>query len=58
MDTAAGSENVGENLQESDQRLEWERRRRRVRHTQDVGLAVLALGVLVLVYLALTYAPS
>ena len=58
MDTGAGSEQFAENLEASDQRLEWERRRRRVRRTQDIGLAVLALGVLVLVYLALTYAPG
>ena len=38
-----------------DTRIEWERRRRRVRRTQDIGLALLALGVLLLAYLALTY---
>jgi len=43
---------------QDDRRLDWERRRRRVRRTQDIGLALLALGVLVLVYLALTYAPT
>jgi hypothetical protein len=34
-------------------RLEWERRQRRLRRAQDAGLAVLTLGVLLLVYVAL-----
>jgi hypothetical protein len=40
-----------------EQRAAWERRRRRLRRAQDLGLALLALGVLVLAYLALTYVP-
>lgn len=40
------------------QRAAWERRRRRSRRLQDLGLALLALGVLVLAYVALTYSPS
>jgi len=35
-----------------------ERRQRQLRRAQDVGLALLALGVLVLAYLALTYSPT
>jgi lipopolysaccharide/colanic/teichoic acid biosynthesis glycosyltransferase len=34
-------------------REEWQRRQRGVRRVQDVGLALLALGVLVLVFVAL-----
>lgn len=34
-------------------RLEWERRQRRLRRTQDFGLLLLTLGVLVLAYAAL-----
>ena len=34
-------------------REEWERRRRRLRTAQNVGLAVLAIGVLLLAYVAL-----
>ena len=51
VDTVSG-------MGQDDKRIEWERRRRRVRRTQDIGLGLLALGVLVLAYLALTYAPS
>lgn len=58
MDIAAGSEQHGTHPDEHAKHVEWERRRRRVRRTQDMGLAVLALGVLVLAYLALTYAPT
>jgi hypothetical protein len=35
------------------QRQEWQRRQRRLRRTQDVGLLLLTVGVLVLVYVAL-----
>jgi lipopolysaccharide/colanic/teichoic acid biosynthesis glycosyltransferase len=34
-------------------RREWQRRQRGLRRAQDIGLALLALGVLVLVYVAL-----
>jgi hypothetical protein len=34
-------------------RQEWQRRQRGLRRVQDVGLALLALGVLVLVFVAL-----
>ena len=34
-------------------RAKWERQQRRVRRTRDLGLAVLALGVVVLAYAAL-----
>lgn len=37
------------------QREEWERRRRRYQRLQDLGLMSLGLGVLVLVFIALTY---
>lgn len=52
MDTGAAGED------RNDKQLEWERRRRRARRVQDLGLALLALGVLVLAYLALTYSPA
>lgn len=35
------------------QRAAWERRQKKLRRAQDVGLLVLTLGVLVLVYVAL-----
>ncbi len=38
-------------------RQEWEKRQRRMRRLQDLGLLLLALGVLVLAYIALTYRP-
>ena len=34
-------------------RVEWERRQKRLRRAQDIGLVVLALGVLLLAYVAL-----
>ena len=34
-------------------RAEWERRQKRLRRAQDVGLVILTLGVLVLAYVAL-----
>jgi hypothetical protein len=34
-------------------RAEWERRQRRLRRAQDIGLVVLTLGVLLLAYVAL-----
>lgn len=34
-------------------RAEWERRQKRLRRAQDVGLLLLTLGVLVLAYVAL-----
>ncbi|MBW3648186.1 MAG: hypothetical protein M4D85_02420 [Actinomycetota bacterium] len=34
-------------------RAAWQRQQRRVRRSRDLGLLVLALGVLVLVYVAL-----
>jgi len=34
-------------------RAAWERQQRRVRRSRDLGLLVLALGVLVLIYVAL-----
>lgn len=39
-------------------RLEWERRRRRLKTMQNIGLFVLALGVLLLAYVALTAEPG
>jgi hypothetical protein len=36
-----------------ERRTEWQRRQRGLRRAQDIGLALLALGVLVLVYVAL-----
>ena len=41
-----------------ERRIAAEQRRRQLRRAQDVGLALLALGVLVLAYLALTYSPT
>ncbi len=34
-------------------RTEWERRQRRLRRAQDIGLLILTVGVLVLAYAAL-----
>jgi len=34
-------------------RAEWERRQRKLRRAQDIGLVVLTLGVLLLAYVAL-----
>lgn len=45
-------------LGRDDRHLAAEERRRQLRRRQDAGLALLALGVLVLAYLALTYSPS
>lgn len=39
------------------QRQEWERRQRRLRRLQDLGLLLLGIGVLVLAFIALTYRP-
>jgi hypothetical protein len=34
-------------------RAEWERRQKRLRRAQDIGLVILTLGVLLLAYVAL-----
>lgn len=39
-------------------REEWERRQKRMRRLQDLGLLLLGIGVLVLAYIALTYRPT
>ena len=39
-------------------RVEWERQQRRVKRSRDLGLLLLALGVLVLVYVALLASGS
>jgi lipopolysaccharide/colanic/teichoic acid biosynthesis glycosyltransferase len=38
------------------ERLQWQRRQRGLRLAQDIGLALLALGVFVLVYVAIAVA--
>ena len=53
--TAVESDSVGSR---DERRIAAEQRRRQLRRAQDVGLALLALGVLVLAYLALTYSPT
>ena len=47
-----------ERTSSSDRHAAAEKRRKQLRRMQDAGLVLLALGVLVLAYLALTYSPA
>lgn len=40
-----------------EQRARWDRRQKRLRRLQDLGLVLLGIGVLVLAFIALTYRP-
>lgn len=42
-----------DDLEPERRRAKWERRQRRLRYAQDIGLIVLTIGVLLLVYVVL-----